>query len=271
MATDGIGYPFLRRRMLRSTAFTLIELLVVIAIIAILAAMLLPALSRAKAKAQSIKCISNLKQIGLANWMYINDHKKPVNYDTWPDLWMRKLEDQYSAIKDVRLCPRSPERSASQVAQDTVPFGRVARPWLIYGNATNYYQGSYAINGWFYSGDPPVEDPKRTFGGDADVVSPTLTPFFADGVWVDAWPTEKDRPARNLDTGDNGEGEMMIVAIPRHGSVGAPPTHFNVKDTLPGKVNVSFADNHVESVRLEDLWNLYWHKSYQPPAKRPGR
>ena len=83
-----VGAGSVRRGGRSRLAFTLIELLVVIAIIAILAALLLPALARAKAKAQLANCLSNLKQLGLTSIMYLgyDADQFPYSGRYWPQM-----------------------------------------------------------------------------------------------------------------------------------------------------------------------------------------
>jgi prepilin-type processing-associated H-X9-DG protein len=65
--------------------------------------------------------------------------------------------------------------------------------------------------------------------------------------------------------------DMLVFVTPRHGSRPNPvPTQWPQTLPLPGAVNVSFFDGHGELVKLDRLWQLYWHPDYQPPAKRPG-
>jgi hypothetical protein len=63
---------------------------------------------------------------------------------------------------------------------------------------------------------------------------------------------------------------LGLWAIPRHAAATTAPRDFDIRNQLPGAINLSFADNHAELVRLEELWRLQWHREWQPPPKRPG-
>lgn len=221
--------------------------------------------------------------------------------------WWR---DEWGKSNKASLCPAAPQRLEKDRPRHTYGHPAYAYPgavntawvmqwpyaggWWWWWDGSNpgrpeHRAGSYAQNNWLsghhwwgYSGaayDNLANRPEP-FRVENEITDSSRTPLFADGIhwwWGGAgnwWgPRATDPPAVNLQTGVSPGPPWGVAAftLPRHGSKPSNiSTNHPPRSTLPGAINIVFHDGHVEQVKLERLWQLFWHRNYQPPAKRPG-
>jgi prepilin-type N-terminal cleavage/methylation domain-containing protein/prepilin-type processing-associated H-X9-DG protein len=225
----------------RHSAFTLIELLVVIAIIAILAAMLLSALSKAKEQANSIKCLSNLRQINLGYKSAVDDDNGQLGFNQPQDLitadgpkglpnslnyWFSK---SFGLANQGWICPDAPQYYITRGFvggyqidyQGTVNSSWETSDWYDYWwwgtgpgdwigtNRAGSYSGNSWVAQWIWLWDHNgmEKDQEFMWTKESQILHTAKTPTFADGVdFWNVWPMETSLPAVNLNIGEDGYG-----------------------------------------------------------------
>jgi prepilin-type N-terminal cleavage/methylation domain-containing protein len=256
--------------------FTLIELLVVIAIIAILAALLLPALAKAKDQAKSINCISNLHQWGVVWNVYTGDNADSFPSGASPDgtidenaraAWFDALELTPSQRHGIVLCPSANQTNYNlNTTAGLDGFGGLALAFLFPsqnsgGSATsdefeNGEPGSYGANLWMYNTHVDIQGriPANHWKKLSASPMPTQTPLMLDSMWRGGGPYWEGGPETYAASAQPGvssadaDREMEHFTVPRHGS---------------GKrVSIVFYDGSASPVKTKDLWGLKWHVNW---------